>query len=41
MCIDIVRFQLGLERDPLSEAVALASGSTFSRLENSVETEET
>jgi hypothetical protein len=31
-------FQLGLERDPLSEAVAvaLASGSTFSRLENSV-----
>jgi len=29
-------FQLGLERDPLSEAVALASASTFSRLENSV-----
>jgi hypothetical protein len=25
-----------LERDPLSEAVALASASTFSRLENSV-----
>jgi hypothetical protein len=31
-------FQLALERDPLSEAVALASGSTFSRLENSVST---
>ena len=29
-------FQLALERDPLSEAVALASAPTFSRLENSV-----
>jgi len=33
-------FQLGLARDPLSEAVALASGSTFSRLENSVSTKD-
>ena len=33
-------FQLGLARDPLSETVALASASTFSRLENSVSTKD-